>query len=129
MRPLICIDFDGTISDYSHGWIAADKIPDPPVPGAMAFLVEADRHFEIAIFSSRSHQGGVAAMTKWLVKHLTPVLGSPYAAHKFVTERLSFPTQKPPAFLTIDDRAMCFAGKFPSMHEIGSFKPWHKRNT
>lgn len=37
---------------------------------------------------------------------------------------ITFPSQKPAAWLTIDDRAICFKGEFPTMSEIDEFKPW-----
>jgi len=41
---------------------------------------------------------------------------------------LEFPSQKPAAFLTIDDRCICFTGHFPNIGEIEAFEPWHKEN-
>ena len=45
-------------------------------------------------------------------------------------DALKFPTQKPYAFLMIDDRAICFQGKFDDLDpkELLNFKPWHKRD-
>jgi len=40
---------------------------------------------------------------------------------------LKFPKKKPAAFLTIDDRAICFNGTFPTKKEMESFKPWYKK--
>jgi hypothetical protein len=44
-----------------------------------------------------------------------------------VLASLSFPTQKPPAWLTIDDRAICFEGRWPTAEQIDDFKPWYRR--
>ena len=57
-------------------------------------------------------------MTGWLNEH-----GLPWRAYL----RLSFPTQKPAAHITIDDRAICFDGTWPELHAIENFKPWNKR--
>lgn len=43
-------------------------------------------------------------------------------------ERIKFPTRKPAAFLTIDDRCICFKGVFPSLAEIAVFRPWNKKD-
>jgi hypothetical protein len=40
---------------------------------------------------------------------------------------LEFPTQKPPAHLTIDDRGFRFDGLFPTLQYMSAFKPWNKR--
>ena len=76
---------------------------------------------EVVIYSARSSQsGGIKAMQQWLIKHgLHPA---------YITEGiLKFPTQKPAAFLTIDDRAICFDGSFPSSAQMMAFQPWNKR--
>lgn len=117
----IIVDFDGTLTRYS-GWQGADVCPDPPVPGAMDWLraMFDHEHFEPQIYSARSSQsGGIRAMRDWLLKHgdFTPE----------EVEAIKFPTTKPAAFLTIDDRAICFSGNFPSLEEMAAFKPWYQR--
>lgn len=39
---------------------------------------------------------------------------------------LKFPIKKPAAYLTLDDRAICFTGDFPTIKELNDFKPWYK---
>lgn len=133
-NPIVLVDFDGVIHSYSSGWQGADVVGDPPVRGAIDWLVE---HLpipepisamgppytgpEVQIYSSRSRQsGGVKAMQEWLVRN---------GLHRaYISEGiLKFPTQKPAAFLTIDDRAICFDGRFPTSEEMMAFKPWNKR--
>lgn len=117
----LCIDFDGVIHSYKSGWKGADQIPDEPVDGAIVWLKKlvADGSFIVNIYSSRSKQkGGIEAMRQWLMKHGMP---------KDILNQIEFPTQKPPAYLTIDDRAICFNGTFPTIKEMFAFKPWHKR--
>lgn len=115
-KPILCLDFDGVIHSYTSGWRGADNIPDPPVPGAMQFIRDAQKHFRVAIFSSRSNQpGGLMAMQQYLILHcLTPI------------EDIEWPTEKPAAFLTIDDRAVTFTGSWPEAVELLKFKPWNK---
>lgn len=70
-KPILCLDFDGVCHQYTSGWQGADVIPDPPVPGLWKFLTEASLYFDIAVFSSRSHQeGGIAAMRKFFAQVL-----------------------------------------------------------
>ncbi len=117
-KPILLVDFDGVIHSYSSGWQGADEIPDPPVPGAEEFLREAVEHFHVNIYSSRTNQeDGISAMAEWCHERFGPEL----------MKRLIFPTAKPAAFLTIDDRCVCFKGTFPDPKDLLEFKPWNKR--
>jgi len=119
-RKKICVDFDGVVHWYRDGW-KEGVIYDEPVPGAFSWLAElvGDPDFEVCIYSSRSKEpGGVATMAAWFLEHDLP---------QAVFDELEFPTQKPAAYLTIDDRAICFEGTFPTRDEMSAFKPWMKR--
>ena len=120
-KPILCLDFDGTMHSYASGWQGAVIIPDPPVDGLYEFLQRASEHFELAVYSARSHQeGGIEAMKAWLY----------FWAPDWVTcgllQGLQFPLEKPPAFLTIDDRALMFTGVWPDPDALLEFKPWYK---
>lgn len=140
-KPILCVDFDGVIHSYTSGWQGATVIPDPPVPGAIFWLFRARELFEINIYSSRSkHPGGIEAMKSWLhhwnAKGYHSFVGAEYKDSLFFEfiENLSFPTQKPSAFLTIDDRAIRFDGDWKSpdldpktLKTLLKFKPWNKK--
>ncbi len=115
-KPILLVDFDGVIHSYTSGWKGANVVSDPPVPGAREFLHQALEHFKVMIYSSRSRQeGGVFAMQLWMNRNdINPTA-------------FEFPTEKPAAFLTIDDRAVCFEGTFPDARTLLDFKPWNKR--
>ncbi len=116
MDKHLCVDFDGVIHSYMTPWRNAEFIPDPPVEGAFQWLEDMIilGTYRINIYSSRSSQfGGILAMKDWFLKH-----GFAYLDY------LEFPEAKPPAYLTIDDRAICFRGTFPSVQELDNFKPW-----
>ena len=132
-NPIICVDFDGVIHSYVSPWVAPHIIPDPPVPGAIAWLQE---HLPVPdalgmagpyegpivqIYSSRSkYWRGRRAMKRWLIQHGLP--------RQYIDDGiLKFPTKKPAAFLTIDDRAICFDVSCPTTAEMLAFKPWNKR--
>lgn len=119
-RPILCLDFDGVCHSYTSGWKGAAVIPDPPVDGMWEFLEAAMEVFEVHIFSSRSHQdGGKRAMFEWFLK---------WAAtdkQRGITAMLIFPVEKPPAFVTLDDRVLTFRGVWPSIAELRAFKPWN----
>ena len=152
MKPILCLDFDGVLHSYTSGWKGASVIPDPPVPGALQFVVEALDHFTVAVHSSRSHQwGGCRAMKRWLRNHLY-ILGtvrdpvprwwrdriarSSFAepwndevdwAAKLVVKEIRWPLFKPPAMVSLDDRALTFTGEWPELDDLKAFKPWNKR--
>lgn len=122
-KPILCLDFDGVIHSYTTKWEAAHIIPDPPVPGALEFIREAQLHFEVHIFSTRSHQeNGVIAIQAWLKDW------SIRAGFKdlFWLDVLVYPFNKPPAKVSIDDRAITFTGAWPPIKELLSFEPWNK---
>ena len=116
-KPILCLDFDGVCHSYTSGWQGPTVINDPPVDGLAEFLAEAQKEFDIAIYSSRSCQGGIPAMYEWFKKYTTDSIAN----------KLTFPQEKPPAFITIDDRALTFTGVWPSLETLKAFKPWNKR--
>lgn len=125
-KPILCLDFDGVLHSYTSGWKGADVIPDPPVPGAIDFLKEATGSFEVHIFSSRSHQpGGIDAMKAWMAA----AIHDHYGMTPFWIDLIEFPTVKPPALVTIDDRAIQFTGNWSEfdVDELLRFKPWNHR--
>jgi len=125
-KPILCMDFDGVIHSYTSGWKGADVIPDPPVEGALAFLLGALNHFDVVVFSSRSNQpGGIAAMTAWLKHHADGIWYESPAGPGL--EDVRFTTEKPAAMISIDDRALTFDGTWPSIDDLLSFQPWNKR--
>ncbi len=128
-KPILCLDFDGVIHSYASGWKGADVIPDPPVSGALQFIVAAMEHFTVAIFSSRSCQpGGLGAMQQWLgYWSVDEVHGMPHDFDHGAWGSIKWPTEKPAAFITIDDRALTFDGTWPSIDSLKDFKPWNKR--
>ena len=154
-KPILCLDFDGVIHSYTSGWKGARIILDPPVPGALDFILAAQAQFTVAILSSRSHQwGGRRAMKQWMREHVARRMRrgdlprtDPFvemalqngahtyeqwhdvctdAARDFV-KSIQWPIFKPPAMITIDDRALNFTGEWPSIDALGSFKPWYHK--
>ena len=122
-RPILCLDFDGVLHSYMTKWTGPAVIPDPPVKGAIPWLkrlLREDGPFRVCIYSSRSKYGeGVEAMKLWLEENGLDV---------DEVESIGFPTQKPPAFLTVDDRAYRFSGVFPDEKDLQMFVPWNREN-
>jgi hypothetical protein len=122
-KPILCLDFDGVIHSYSSGWKGAAIIPDPPVPGCFDFIRRAQKDWTVAIFSSRSNQpGGMDAMKDYVALNSEMGFRDPI-------EGIEWPLEKPPAMLTIDDRAICFSGDWSEYDpaELLKFQPWNKR--
>ena len=158
-KPILALDFDGVIHSYNSGWKGAAVIPDDPVPGVGAFLLNAVQHFRVAIFSSRSkHPLGRLAMKHyvrqilwdacladspamhraWEATQGTPEHWIPWTAYDvrdvashILKRGIEWPWVKPPALMTIDDRALTFNGDWSSPEyspaAIKAFKPWNKR--
>lgn len=138
-KPILCLDFDGVLHSYTSGWKGPDIIPDPPVPGMVEFLDKAIEVFDVQIFSSRSNQQGayrtgIEAMQDFIWKALAYhfdcqfAMGDPrdFDRARTIRDAISYPTEKPAAFITIDDRAITFNGTWPTMEFLKNFKPWNK---
>lgn len=128
-KPILCLDFDGVCNSYSSGWQGIDIISDPPVLGLFEFIAEASRQFDVQIYSSRSRfEGGIEAMREWFEdwyeQHYVQI------THQLEPEEfmklLTFPDHKPPAKVSIDDRAITFTGTWPDVEALVRFQPWTK---
>lgn len=138
MKPILCLDFDGVCHSYTSGWQGADVIPDPPVDGLFEFLEAASEVFDIVIFSSRSKPNslggpldGIIAMQTWFGRYYSEYIFAKNPELKktfldFTCPLVRFVTEKPPAFVTIDDRAITFAGHWPTIEELKNFQPWYR---
>lgn len=123
-KPILCLDFDGVIHSYKSGWKGESIIEDPPVEGALDFIKEALQHFRVMIYSSRSGTPtGILAMKGWLNGHCR-CYAHERGGRDFWWLDIEWPTSKPSAFLTIDDRAIQFTGTFPHIDVILNFKTW-----
>lgn len=122
-KPIVCLDFDGVVHSYTSGWQGATRIPDPPTDGFFEWLEAAVERFTVVIFSARSHMpGGRHAMQAWLHDQWRAVRGDA------PLPLVGFPEHKPPAAVTIDDRALTFTGRwddYPSA-TLATFKPWNR---
>lgn len=116
-KPILCVDFDGVVHSYEHGW-QEGVIYGTATPGFWDWLRVANEHFSVYIYSSRSKtREGIAAMERWWESQPGCVSS---ASVKFASE-------KPPAFLTIDDRALTFDGDWSKFDPVAlrQFKPWN----
>jgi hypothetical protein len=130
-KPILCVDFDGVIHSYTSGWKGETIIPDPPVKGALRWLWEATEWWNVQIYSSRSKSlEARQAMKNWMLKYSLTEFGEDHPMSGG-TELypIDFAHEKPSAFLTIDDRAICFEGDWHDLNaaDLLGFKPWNKR--
>jgi hypothetical protein len=122
-KPILCLDFDGVIHSYERGW-QGGVLYGTVTPGFFEWLAQAQRYFNVVVYSSRSKdQEMIKAMQFWLTQQAQTferitLVGS-----------LTFAHEKPPAFLTIDDRAICFDGSWEALDPVTlrDFKPWMNR--
>lgn len=108
-KPILCIDFDATIHKYRKGW-QNGEIYDDVTDGFFEWAMEARLHFALVIYSSRSKTlEGRQAMAAWLQAQAEAYYGDEIVATD-CARSFEFAHEKPPAFLTIDDRAIAFKG-------------------
>lgn len=116
MVKTVVFDFDGVINSYRSGWVNPTEIPDPPVEGIKE-SIEAIRKagYRVVVVSSRcATMPGILAIQKYL--------------RKYNIEVDNIQKEKPPAYVTIDDRAITFDGHPETLLEkIDSFVPWMKK--
>jgi hypothetical protein len=118
-RYTIAVDFDGVLHSYTSPWVNAHTIPDLPVYGAMGWLTQIMRDFDIVIFTTRGKTWrGRRAVKRWLNQWRPE--GDGWTFRVTAT--------KPAALVYLDDRAMRFdgPGTFPSASAIHAARPWHK---
>lgn len=116
-KRTIVFDFDGVIHSYESGWKGLTNITDPPVPGIKEAINQIiDAGYSIAVVSSRTATGeGRRAVSKYLLDNGFPM------------DKIEICSEKPPALVYIDDRAICFDGNPETLlSKIVHFKPWNR---
>lgn len=116
-RWTVAVDCDGVLHSYTTPWSAAAEIPDPPVSGAIDWLNEIHRHFDVVVHTTRGDQeGGNEAVMTWL------------RDNDYTGPDLLVTSRKIPALVYIDDRGYRFEGdNFPTARQIHELRPWYKK--
>ncbi len=125
-KPILCIDFDGVIHSYEEGWKNGD-IYGMVTSGFFEWAEQAAKIFSLVIYSSRSQsEEGVTAMQFWLAAERRRWRANGGKAQGDDPLEFEFADKKPPAFLTIDDRALTFRGDWAALdpEALIKFKPW-----
>lgn len=127
-KPILCIDFDGVIHSYDKGW-QNGVIYGTVTPGFFDWAQEAAALFRLVVYSSRSKTPeGVAAMQDWLAEQMVLwMVDKNLSGPVNFSDSFEFASEKPPAFLTIDDRAVTFTGDWSAIPPtvLRTFKPWN----
>lgn len=113
-KKRLLFDFDGVIHSYISGWQGINVANDLPVTGIKDTIdyLRATEEYEIVIYSSRcSSDMGIQCIKDYCEKW------------NIYYDEIS--KNKQMAYLTIDDRAICFDGNGHSLlKKIKEFKPW-----
>lgn len=129
VKPILCIDFDGVIHSYHLGW-QDGAIYGTATDGFFAWALKAQERFKLTVYSSRSKTAeGVKAMQLWMARQWGEWLkGRTFPDGKMPDLEIDFAHEKPPAFLTIDDRAMQFRGDWADMNPeiLLAYEVWNK---
>ena len=128
-KPIICIDFDGVIHSYERGW-QGGVIYGNVVPGFFEWMERVRDQFKLVIYSSRSKTDeGVTAMSLWFHEQRNAWIKNGGKRHHTEPLSIEFAHEKPPAWVTIDDRAIQFTGNWsdPALtaDALRTFKPWN----
>jgi FMN phosphatase YigB (HAD superfamily) len=110
-KQIVVFDFDGVIHSYTSGWQGIDVILDEPIEGMKEVIATLRLDYKIIVVSSRCVEAeGITAIGEWLRKHDILVDG--------------IQASKPPAYVTIDDRAITFKGSNNLIEDITNFRPY-----
>ena len=125
--PILCVDFDGVIHSYHKGW-QNGVIYGTVTPGFFEWAEEAAKLFRLVIYSSRSSsEEGKTAMAFWLFEEFRVWCVATGRDPTMASFPVEYASQKPAAFLTIDDRAVTFQGHWSALdpQRLLEFRPWN----
>lgn len=126
IKPILCIDFDGTIhNNATEGDFDPARADGPIVPGFWDWVRAVAPKFRLVIYSARSAiPAGERAMRDWLAKRWREEAAADQQP------AFEFASEKPQAWASIDDRAIRFAGRWsdPALkpETLLAFRPWNK---
>ncbi len=126
--PIVSVDFDGVVHRYERGWDGG-QIRGTMVPGFMEWLLRAQGLLRVVIFSSRSSDEQQRLnMVCWLEERAREWRAEHPSHSDLPPMRVEMWHSKPPALVTIDDRAICFCGNWLAdelrPESLLKFRPW-----
>lgn len=129
-KPILSVDFDGTVHSYEWGW-QDGTIYGTVIAGFFEWLMSVQDQFTVVIFSTRSAEPDkLEKMSGWLQEQ--------YVMWKHEREGefpdavpVEFSEDKPKAHVAIDDRTIRFDGHWDAEElqpaALAAFKPWTER--
>ena len=118
-RPILLLDFNGTIHAYSRGYQDKGEFYDPPTDGFKAWATEAQKEFRLVIWPARAKTPSeLQRVHKWMRKHGLGGLDYDLTTSTPIGVKCK-----------IDDRALHFTGTwadFP-MERLRNFQTWSGR--
>ena len=109
IKKKILLDLDGVLNTYTGNFDVAN-IPSIK-EGAINFLQELAKNYEIKIFTVRS----IELVNEWVIKN---------NIQNYIS---GITNTKEAAWLIVDDRCICFNGCYDKLlADIACFKVWHR---
>lgn len=122
-KKIIAVDFDGVIAQYDQ--YKGDNIFGKPIPGAKAALTQliANGNFVIV----HTARGNTEAIKQYLHKYKIP-FSAINEMPDYIKKMSGFSDKKIYADVYVDDRAICFNGKWDDdfVKKIEQFQPVYK---
>ena len=129
----LCVDFDGVIHAFETPFVDPEIISDPPVEGALQWLMEMTHHFKVYICSARGatderrRADAREAIRRWLAHHWQK---AGYRKADF-GDPITVVSKKPAAALYVDDRGWRFEGPLDFQRltpsHIKALAPWNRK--
>lgn len=115
LRGTICVDFDGVIHSYEHGW-GDGSIYGDPIDGALEGLQTLLGHYAVVIFTSRD----VDQVKKWMWERMQLSCATDHFKVQFWNEYgvILVTNRKLPALAYIDDRGIRFVNWFQTIADV-----------
>mgnify|MGYP002625410351 CR=1 FL=1 len=108
-KPIVQIDLDGVLNEYNGDYV--ENFIPPIKKGAKDFLKKLYSEYKLVLFTARNAK----IAEKWLIDN---------GIDNYFEE---VNNTKKHAYLTIDDRCICFNGNYDILLEnIQNFKVWYK---
>jgi hypothetical protein len=118
-RPVILLDFNGTVHAYRQGYQNKGEYYDTPTEGFGDWAREAQKEFRIVIWPARAKTSvDLGRVRQWLKKHGLSDIDCDLTISTPIGVKLK-----------IDDRALNFTGSWTdfSVERLRSFRTWSGR--